>query len=564
MKQTAYYIFSPTIDPDVHTLNVEALGDLSRDTGLDVATLRNSIVGDGIGCVRRSMVLEQVEPVAEGFAANSWPFLYTSSDELDAVPVSHVRGIAVNDGHFVLDTPDGKVPVDFTTPMILAGSGKWDDGSMKRNLIKSDWFILATPERAFIVASDHVTVEGLSNLSRYSARHRCISFLEALVTRATDIATDSSFRSMGTILSGDRNTYAALLSLAAGNGLKGQELPRRFIDDAVADDAEITMKYKTYRGWELWKRTWFQRGHVGIFDGRVLLSVFVIMIIGAFELASLWLTVGAFGFVCLGGTYRFFKTLNLKRLVADMPTSKLRSVSAGFVEVTGRIHANRLFVSPISGARCVCFRYTKQRRIKTQDGHKWRTVEVGEAFPESCFLDDGTGIISMNLKNAELMLTTKYKTDHTYASMMAGIPSFGGSDTRYIEEYLQEGQTVYVMGTATPASPIRLFGEYVATVKRDRDVVERFDLNGDGKLDEMEWERAIPQLRRTFMEHMVKRGQSFGLIIDYHRDTPVFLVSNDPENHVISRLSWRIPVFLTVGLVSFVITTILLIKLVGR
>jgi len=113
-------------------------------------------------------------------------------------------------------------------------------------------------------------------------------------------------------------------------------------------------------------------------------------------------------------------------------------------------------------------------------------------------------------------------------------------------------------------NPIILFGQYVAAMKRNEEVVRRFDLNGDGRLDEMEWERAIPKLRREFMAHIQRKGQSFGLMIDFHRDTPVFIVSNEREGSILGSLAWRVPAYLGMGLISFIATTILLFRMIGR
>ena len=565
MNQTAYFLFAPTVDPDEQVLNDEQLAGLVEDTGLDAASLRNSLTGNGIGCLRRSTEREPVEQLAQGLAVHKIPFLYVRTEELDQTPVHVVQRVLFRERGLELETPVGTFGLGYDTPMVVAGSGRWDGNSMKRNLLKTDWFVVATGEQAFLFRPDAVKVEGVPDASQYSNTHRCIRLLEELFRRASRIETDSSYESLKAVLGTDARRYGALLSLILSADILGKGLPGRFVSPSMKSEVELTANYDRYTGFNLWRYQWRRHGgRTGVIDGKLIIGVFVVLLIGAFETGSEWLLTAAFTILCLGSTYRFFKLLHLKRLISDTPTSKLRSVSAGFVEVTGRIHGDRLFVSPISGARCVCFRYEKQRRIKTQDGYKWRTVEIGEAFPQTCFLDDETGVISMNLRNARLMLTTKYRADHTYAAMMAGIPLMGDSDTRYIEEYLQDGQTIYAMGTATPVNPIILFGQYVATMKRNEEVVRRFDLNGDGRLDEMEWERAIPKLRQEFMAHMQRKGQSFGLMIDFHRDTPVFIVSNEREGSILGSLAWRVPAYLGMGLISFITTTIMLFKVIGR
>ena len=57
-----YFLFVPTIDPTGGMkISDKAFSEISNDTGVDVATLRNSFYGNGIACLRSHSDPEEPE-----------------------------------------------------------------------------------------------------------------------------------------------------------------------------------------------------------------------------------------------------------------------------------------------------------------------------------------------------------------------------------------------------------------------------------------------------------------------------------------------------------------------
>ncbi len=564
MTTEAYFVFVPTIDPDVHQLNPERLENLVKDSGLDAATLKNAFIGNGFGCPRRSLDYKPVQYLAEALAVHEIPYLYSGTQELDEIPVHDARRIRWQGDSLSIEASEGQWIVPLTEPLAVAGEGKWNEASMQRNAIGSKWVIIATKEKAFRFSPQAVVVEGIADASKFSHVHGVIRLLEEIFRNSGQVYVDSSFESLSGVLSRNADRYAAFLVLALRSNLFEQKIPDKWLTAVEKDETEVTTSHAVYRGIEMWKHELARFRYQALDRGSVFLVIFLVAVFAGFRYNSPAILAGGVGALCLGSVLQFFRLMRLRSWIQDLPTSKLRSVSAGFVEVSGRVHADKVFISPISGARCVYFRYRKEKRVQTRDGYRWQKVEIGEAYPENCFLDDGTGVISLNLKNAAFMLSTKYKTHNTYLNMLSGIPVMGDHNVRYVEEYLQEGQTVYVMGTATPTNPIRLFGQYVSTIKKNPEVMKQFDLNGDGKVDEAEWQHAVKLLRRKFLNHMENRGQSFSLMMDYHPDTRIFLVSNEKESALLQKLGWRIPAYFAAGLITFVIFVWTVLNILGR
>lgn len=189
----------------------------------------------------------------------------------------------------------------------------------------------------------------------------------------------------------------------------------------------------------------------------------------------------------------------------------------------------------------------------------WDTVEIGEAFAKDCVLKDDTGEIGINLKNARFFLTTEYTTNTTYQMMNYGL--FGNSSVSYTEEYILDGQKVYVLGTAKPVSQSISYGKFLSLFKRDKEKLKKFDLNGDGVIDAEEWEKAQKKLKEEYLEYKQLKGQAADLIIDRDKSNGIFIVSNEGERNILKGLKIALPLYFVFSLIFLVLSLWLTIKI---
>jgi hypothetical protein len=176
---------------------------------------------------------------------------------------------------------------------------------------------------------------------------------------------------------------------------------------------------------------------------------------------------------------------------------------------------------------------------------------MGEAIPSKCYIDDGTGIIGLNLKAAEIKVKKPEKYTMTYKEMEMGfVPNFF-SNVRYEEEIIQTGESVYVLGTAKPEHKSKQFASFLAEAKKNPYNIQRFDMDGNGSLDPQEWEAAIPDLKNDFRKKILEQGQSFGLVLDRDPHHNLLVVATEKEENLIKKLQWRIPFYLVLGMISF-------------
>ncbi len=172
-----------------------------------------------------------------------------------------------------------------------------------------------------------------------------------------------------------------------------------------------------------------------VYFGRtaeVIIGILMIMTIGTFYVASkakssfLWFLT-----MVESGSLLFvigFASVRVARLVEDLPTSKIRSVAMGLVEIKGKI--SRPFkdfaVSPLKKRKCVWYVLEKYRR-SGKSGY-W---DVIEKFFQPFHLQDGTGSVLVDPVRAAV------DAPYVYNSWR---------DLR--EKVLVTEQELYILGTA--------------------------------------------------------------------------------------------------------------------
>ncbi len=176
--------------------------------------------------------------------------------------------------------------------------------------------------------------------------------------------------------------------------------------------------------------------------------------------------------------YKGFQSLKLKRTIENMPTSTIRSLAIGFVELKGialsyqellksKLINNadqipkEVLRSPFSQKECVYYKYTIERYVRRDKSSYWETVRQGTKG-SYLVLKDKTGTVLVNLDKAEIDVPL----DKEYNSALGVDPPtavlnfikinniayeglFGMNYTmRYREYYIAPGDNLYILGTA--------------------------------------------------------------------------------------------------------------------
>ncbi|HLC46170.1 MAG TPA: GIDE domain-containing protein [Candidatus Nanoarchaeia archaeon] len=172
----------------------------------------------------------------------------------------------------------------------------------------------------------------------------------------------------------------------------------------------------------------------------------------------------AFGFGA--GIWLFikgFSTYRRKKLIEDTPTSKVRSIAMGLVEVFGTaVPAEKIVMkSPLTGKECVYYKYEIQEYRSTGKHSSWVTVKSGEKRPRF-FLKDDTGRVLVDPRSANIDIPQDYNLESGIGRtppesirkfLVANRLShegFMGINRRmkFIEYVLAVGDKTYILGTA--------------------------------------------------------------------------------------------------------------------
>jgi hypothetical protein len=163
-----------------------------------------------------------------------------------------------------------------------------------------------------------------------------------------------------------------------------------------------------------------------------------------------------------------FRDLRVKRLIQNTPTARIRSMAMGLVEINGKVGARSTVTAPFSGRPCVYW----QIDIATRGGGRrrnWTTVHK-DASGNPFFLRDGTGTALVYPHDAECKVTFQIEEECLGVTLPEPYVSYVKSlgprhllwqlgTMRFRERILEDGQEVYVLGTAMPRPQVLTISE---------------------------------------------------------------------------------------------------------
>lgn len=244
-----------------------------------------------------------------------------------------------------------------------------------------------------------------------------------------------------------------------------------------------------------------------------------------------------------------FRWLHRGRLLADTPTAKIRAAHQGYVELEGhaRMMDGEPVIAPLSGQRCVWYRYTVE--YKADDRDDWRTVEKG--ISEALFhLDDDTGLCIVDPEGADVTpsVTLRWRGELRRPGALPIGDGFwdrllNRGCYRYTESRIREGDALYAIGqfaaigTADPATASDEIRDLLGRWKQDRGMLlRRFDRDRDGTISLQEWEEARQEAEREVMASWhEKAGQSDLPLLKRPDHGRPYLLSTTPQETLIAR-----------------------------
>jgi hypothetical protein len=266
------------------------------------------------------------------------------------------------------------------------------------------------------------------------------------------------------------------------------------------------------------------------------------------ESAEVWpyalLAMAVVSFFAWAANYRRYRQIH------DLPTSKVASAAQGYVELAGHAElvTGETITSQLSGTTCCWYSYEIQEKGAKDN---WQTVDSGRSVRHFNLVDD-TGQCAISPDGAEV-LTNDHK-------------SWQEGNRRYSEWMLMPKDVLYAIGEFRTGQAIvsaagdenAEAGALLVEWKKDqKKLLERFDLDRDGKIDMKEWELARLQARREARKNAP--GPASHPIEGMHmlrkpKDGRLFLLANELPDKLGARYriwSWvHLVIFIGAGCAS--------------
>ena len=191
------------------------------------------------------------------------------------------------------------------------------------------------------------------------------------------------------------------------------------------------------------------------------MNITLITILARVEKDPIFFTMAA----CALGLFFFINGLFLikkKRMIENMPTSHIKSVAVGFVEIFGKVKKYKEFlVSQWKEDPCIYYDLHIERREGSGKNRRWVTVKRDTKFIPF-YLEDDTGKILVDLTDADFKLRRDHVIENGTFSRLSprmkeflekhkvSYKSIIGTQMRMkiSEDYIGFGESLYVLGSA--------------------------------------------------------------------------------------------------------------------
>ncbi|MBC2716890.1 MAG: hypothetical protein HF978_16420 [Desulfobacteraceae bacterium] len=356
---------------------------------------------------------------------------------------------------------------------------------------------------------------------------------EAESNEASDEETSPS-------LSGDKpGTYPSNKNLAGMNSSKGLQPPPNI------NYSKITSFFQTS----------LPELIVGLI---VIVSPFSFFMSGVKSISAhqVFWKMAAGSAIVLAGVLMFCYSLLLlyyRRMVENTPTSKIRSLSMGMVELSGKSRLYYDLRTSATKTQCVYYRCRYYKYQQTNDGSRWALTRSVSSGKIPFYIEDDTGRVLIKPKGAIFnipMATQSFQGSY--------IPTLSiqlhDPNTKVVEELIPERARLYVLGSAQVEKHGKKTREIIIDklrmLKQSPKIMSEYDINSDGQIDVEEWEAARSDVERMVYAESLANGpgDSESVVIEKPRFGLLPFIIADSEKNLIRKLMFRTWIFLFGGL----------------
>jgi len=262
------------------------------------------------------------------------------------------------------------------------------------------------------------------------------------------------------------------------------------------------------------------------------------------ESHEFWIAASIVTVIAIIAFIRMARWWSHARMIEDVPTSRVRSASQGYVELVGhaRMMDGPVIFSPLSKKSCVWYSYKIEEKVKTYDSNGrsktyWKVVKQ-ETSEELFLLEDETGRCVIDPDDADVITTNK----RTWYKRTVSPPR------RYTEELILDNEPIYSIGLFKTVANVdrQKHKEQVHHLLREwkndpNHLLHRFDTNRDGELSLEEWELARLAAQRQVKRELgsMEKLEQLSVLKNSPHKNQGFIISTTPEDALISHYKTR-------------------------
>jgi E3 Ubiquitin ligase len=260
-----------------------------------------------------------------------------------------------------------------------------------------------------------------------------------------------------------------------------------------------------------------------------------------------------------------FVILNRKRTIENIPTSRIRSMQMGRVEVAGMARQKYRLKTPYSNLDCVYYRYVvidkpdlttnySTTALVVSPGIRFlagtqllnrsrnKVIARGDSGKIPFYIEDDTGRVLIEPAGAQVIVTN---TNTMNNAMTGALPMLGGGRYKIVENYIPVGYHIYVHGhadrrVAAVNTRRKKTLAKLKELKADQSKLMAYDTDNSGHIDDEEWQRARADIEREVIAEELNEKVTNEVAITRKSSRDLFIISDQKEEKLVAGLNYRI------------------------
>lgn len=264
------------------------------------------------------------------------------------------------------------------------------------------------------------------------------------------------------------------------------------------------------------------------------------------------------------GFFWGFCCLRRRRLIENIPTSTVRGLAMGLVELIGKAENPAQIRSPFADAICAFYSYTVERMEGTGKSRHWVTISKGDSTYFPFYLNDGTGRVLVTPEGAEVILPVNFEfatgwgknfPDNLKMFMEKNNLKYkgflGDYELRFKEWIIVEEENVYVLGSAKICNdPVmerkRIMFKRFEELENNPQKLKEVDENKDGQISPDEWKAAVERIEKEALGDIIAIDEAQTPFSELNNVAvgkgdveKTFIISNYSQKDLKGKLFWQ-------------------------